>query len=388
MPIIGPLIYSTSRLQSKASGTIRNQLQVLDSFYGYFDGKGFDLDKLLFNGEFQTVFQHLFEFLNKYLLDKDQAKNRTTSRSQLTFKSQVVKSYLDWSLSRYIQLEVNQLLKKDEIVQRFRVRLNYFFEPYSFSSDSSRKVYKSFSDEDYLALLKLVHPNSINNPFQEKERIRNYLIIQVLISSGIRLGELLTIQSASIKEMNNHFYLSIFRKQDIIDIRRNVPSIKNKQSERIISISEELYNLSTHYILNNRRPVKGGRKMKLSHGFLFTSSLGTPLSKSTVAHIFNSINNLQGLENGLSKRISPHMIRHTFCDKFLKYLIEVREMDMERAKDHLRAVCGWSPGSNMPTHYAGKYISLEANEHNINRILESHKRYEKSAVQSKTRCNL
>jgi integrase len=117
--------------------------------------------------------------------------------------------------------------------------------------------------------------------------------------------------------------------------------------------------------------------MKLKHGFLFTSELGKPLSKTAISDIFGKINSALLAQN---KRIfinlSPHVLRHTFADSFLQYLIEVRKMDMERAKDELRIVCGWSVSSVMPLHYASRYISKSANQHNLDRIATTFNFYE------------
>jgi hypothetical protein len=49
---------------------------------------------------------------------------------------------------------------------------------------------------------------------------------------------------------------------------------------------------------------------------------------------------------------------------------------MERAKDELRAVCGWSVNSSMPVYYASRYISRIANQHNLARIATTFNFYE------------
>ena len=117
--------------------------------------------------------------------------------------------------------------------------------------------------------------------------------------------------------------------------------------------------------------------MKLTHGFLFASELGKPLSKGTVADIFRKINTTLANNNKqFSIRVSPHILRHTFADNFLQYLIDVRQLDMARAKDELRSVCGWSIKSVMPLHYAGRYISRIANQHNLERIKTTYAFYE------------
>jgi len=168
---------------------------------------------------------------------------------------------------------------------------------------------------------------------------------------------------------DENFYMSIASSLNPEDTRADLPDLKNSQSERIVAINEQLYILSDHYILHLRRPVRKGKPMNLNHGFLFTSELGKPLSKGAVADIFRKINStLLILNKPSSIRISPHVLRHTFADNFLQYLIDIRHLDMARAKDELRAVCGWTIDSPMPLHYAARYISRMANQHNLDRI--------------------
>jgi hypothetical protein len=52
---------------------------------------------------------------------------------------------------------------------------------------------------------------------------------------------------------------------------------------------------------------------------------------------------------------------------------------MARAKDELRTVCGWTIDSPMPLHYAAKYISRIANQHNLDRIATTDIFYEQQS---------
>ncbi|MBL7760869.1 MAG: site-specific integrase [Sediminibacterium sp.] len=377
VPILQPLVYTVLKLKNKAFETITKQLQVIDFLYQYFAENNHDLDELIINGDYHKIFDHLNPFLNLYLHSKAEQKSRNLSRAQLNFKAMAVKSYLVWCLSRHVDSYSDEA-KKSRITSCFKTRLSAFFETYTLPGETGKKVYRSLSNQDFTKLLEIIEPKSVNNPFQQTEQTRNYLIFHLLLHTGIRLGELLLLRSSSIKEINSHYYISICQINELDDSRNRPPSIKNRQSERIVSIGEDTYELCQHYIMNNRRPKKNGKKAKLEHGFLLTSELGKPLSQSTIAYIFRKIDGLRNTGIGLSKRISPHVLRHTFCDRFLKFLIEERGVDMERAKDELRSVCGWTTNSNMPLHYAAKYINEKANEHNLERIQSSKKRHAES----------
>lgn len=69
-------------------------------------------------------------------------------------------------------------------------------------------------------------------------------------------------------------------------------------------------------------------------------------------------------------RVTPHSLRHTFAFTFIKHLIEEHDLNIDRAKDELRKICGWAASSTMPDLYAGRYIWEQSNNHNLQRILK------------------
>jgi hypothetical protein len=46
------------------------------------------------------------------------------------------------------------------------------------------------------------------------------------------------------------------------------------------------------------------------------------------------------LNEDRSISFTPHLLRHHFAEQYLEYLIEQENIDMERAKDKLRDICG------------------------------------------------
>ena len=52
----------------------------------------------------------------------------------------------------------------------------------------------------------------------------------------------------------------------------------------------------------------------------------------------------------------------------IRFLIDEKCLDIERAKDELKIICGWSINSNMPILYTKKYFEEKANTSNLERI--------------------
>jgi integrase len=220
------------------------------------------------------------------------------------------------------------------------------------------------------AIREFSHPSCIDNPFRQQNRIRNWLIVETFIETGIRIGELLMLTTTSINQGKNNFYLSIINRPNAgSDTRAKAPSLKTPQSQRTIGISESLYDRIQQYIIDERRPRRNTNPMKLDHGYLWVSERGKPLALNSVASLFSRLlASIKKIHPDLLTSVSPHSFRHTFAERFLQYLIEVKSLDMERAKDELRTICGWSDASSMPQYYARRYIHNMANLHNKARV--------------------
>lgn len=121
--------------------------------------------------------------------------------------------------------------------------------------------------------------------------IRDYLIMELLYSTGVRVSELINIK---ISDINNY------------DMSIRVLGKGNK--ERMVlygnSLKESLYN----YLNNSRNKL-----LKTDTDILLLNKNGTPLTDRGVRLIISKIVE----KTALNKNISPHVIRHTFATHLL-----------------------------------------------------------------------
>lgn len=360
-PVLVPFIFQILQLKGKAFSTIKNKLVGLKYFYEYFlVQKKFDVDELLINKKFNVILNDLEPFIY-WLTYSDNVIGIHAKQIYLSG----VKDFLTWAFRRYSSSD-----SKSKSVQDMISSFTRYF-PSTLPTRSSSLTSTEVSD-----LLKYSNPSLLENPFRERDKDRNYIIINILLFTGIRIGELLKLKSSDIHDMDDNCYIEIInRENDLEDSRSDEPGLKNSQSQRVISLKRELYDSIQDYIFNSRRPFKEGKKTKLSHGYLFTSERGLPLSKSSVYYIFNTLKAcIITNKNKFESNLTPHSFRHVFAENFLEDLIEVQGLEMERAKDQLRIIGGWSINSEMPSFYAKKYISRSANQYNLSRINNSFKK--------------
>ena len=363
-PVLLPFLYLIVSLKGLAYNTRRNRLKAVEKLYNHFYSIELDLDELIIARNWKKIIYELDKFIN---LELKQDRFLTTrlipalSPETINLYLQSIHDYFKWCLARY------QAPDSEFNIESFICSYKVFIP-------TNKRTYKSLTPTQRERLIELIAINSPDNPFEEKNRLRNYLIIQILLNTGLRLGELLNLRTSDLLKMVEQYYLRIVNidhKEE--DSRKDQPRLKNRYSERFVGISKQLYDLLEYYIKEKRKPFKDRRKLKISHGFLFTSSLGKPIAKRTVADIFHKISQNIINKSEALKKLSPHDLRHTFADNFLEYLIEVEKKDMERAKDELRMICGWNESSVMPAYYASRYIARVANEHNIKRVNNTYK---------------
>lgn len=202
--------------------------------------------------------------------------------------------------------------------------------------------------ESQTKLLSIVDPAHPLNPWcHEFIRVRNQLIINMLLALGIRRGELLGLRIKDINPRKQEVII-LRRPDDVNDPRLNEPNSKTR--DRVLLLLADLYQLIKVYLLQRHEIVQG------AHGFLFVANTGEPLSKSGLNRIFRA---LDGIPN-LSK-IKPHILRHTFCENLADDVHRAGKGDVE-ILGYLRRLGGWSDTSNTPRRYTKRFSQERANE--------------------------
>lgn len=220
----------------------------------------------------------------------------------------------------------------------------------------------------FLRALNFVDPKSSTNPWRPSVRKRNSLMFKILISTGIRLGELLCLRTDSrhLDLSSEHPEIRIRKMRlsnEPTDPRRRPP--RQKTTERTLLISQALASEIEDYINTERRMVLPARK----HNFLFVSQRrgkhwGAPLSYSGWETIIDA---LRKSEPELYEEVRAHGFRHAYAYFFNKRIDEHNTMaranpnlgliviDDKNREKNLMEVMGWTnPKSAEP--YLRRYV--------------------------------
>ena len=215
---------------------------------------------------------------------------------------------------------------------------------------------KGLSPEQRDRLFAVIDPSSPDNPFRsETVRYRNLAVVACLDESGMRRGELSGLKIPDIDF--GKLTITIHRRApDPRDPRQEKP--KTKTGARPVPIRPELADILFAYLSVWRRAEPAARM----HGYVFVSHggrrPGAPLSPRSVGKIFDS------LERVLGFRLHPHMLRHTWNDRFSAAIdgkaergAHTPEASEERIRNFLM---GWSPGSKMAEIYTRRHVERAA----------------------------
>ncbi|WP_445428281.1 hypothetical protein [Alishewanella sp. HL-SH05] len=207
------------------------------------------------------------------------------------------------------------------------------------------KARYGLTDDAVQKLLWWVDPSNPLNPFQERVRIRNQLVIWMFLFSGIRQGELLSLRPDALVKTPYSHLLRVTQNSTLDqDPRANPPDVKT--FSRVIPVPKEIAECIDIYIQTERK--QRGRITGKVAPYLFLNSalVPRPMTYRCVYHIFERLKKVDPTHFGT---IQPYQLRHTFND--LLALDPSLDHKTDEFKNVQRDVCGWSSNSEQGINY-------------------------------------
>ncbi len=156
-------------------------------------------------------------------------------------------------------------------------------------------------------LPKALSINEVNRLLAGSEKnplgLRNHAMLHLLYATGMRVSELITLEITSVNQTGG--YVRVLGKGD---------------KERLIPFSQTAKEILQTY-LKESRPLLLKKKMSRH---LFLSNRGTGMTRARFWQIISQI----AVNNGITKKISPHMIRHSFATHLLAGDADLRAVQM------------------------------------------------------------
>lgn len=205
------------------------------------------------------------------------------------------------------------------------------------------------SEEHVKRLLEAVHPDAANNPFNRPSRFRNWVMIQLLLNTGVRRGELCSLRVTDLEgRVAAQPFINVTRKPlDPDDPRTEMPRLKT--NEREIPIPRAVFRDCLAYRSHHR-----GRQR---HTYLWVGRGGVPLGLSAVNKLFSRIRKKVFANDPVD--LTPHAMRRTFNDRiWAACYADGKTPDQTRSIQNY--LSGWSTKSRQAEAYSRRAIQQAA----------------------------
>lgn len=215
-----------------------------------------------------------------------------------------------------------------------------------------RPLIQTIEPEEFERLLQACAPSRESGWRVERAVARNRAILWLFYDTGIRVSELINLRL------------------DDLDRKKGVVTVLGKGSkQRRIALGQNCQRHLFHY-LDRHRPEKEelAEWGNAGEDHLFLAETRTPLTKNGVEMLFKRIRERAGITY---KRISPHILRHTFAIRYLvlgndpfslQELLGHEDMATVKLYMHMNDVTiqeqkrKYSPGDHLPVQMqAAKY---------------------------------
>ena len=269
-------------------------------------------------------------------LRRDQSKNKLVV-SPHTFNQRLttVRLYLSW----LFDLQLSGLISSDSVYENMLVRkkqlCKWIDSSFISSPPSNTQISKGLSSTEVSNLVSLLCPGGGRVVGRDEAvRHRNYVMTMIMLSLGLRPGELLSLKVQDI-EIGAVSSVRVERRPpDKNDLRRPRPQIK--RNGRIIPIVDKSFaHELDEYILVWRERLED--KSEFETDYLILSDQGEPLSQSSVTQFYQILRSKYPSE--LPSNLSAKSLRHTFSSRMERALRE-SGMDEERRKKALALLRG------------------------------------------------
>lgn len=178
---------------------------------------------------------------------------------------------------------------------------NNFFSSHHFKFKKEKKLPKILAIKETSKLLSCVTDQSINasSDFEKWKTSRNLALIDILISTGIRIAEAANISI-----------------NDIINSERVILIHGKGRKQRLIYIScpQTWNNIIVWLKIRKARPT--------NTDMLFVNRYGNPISIHGIEYIYKSLK----IQSGININSTPHYLRHTFATNLLANGADLRSV--------------------------------------------------------------
>jgi integrase len=353
-PITWINMYLLLRLRPRlAANSQEKALRTLGYFWVWCSMQKDPVRPRLENGEGLTpneIVGALYPWLRRNFEATGQVRRLVVSQNTVTQRMREVMRFITWHLENAMAKwpvgspQIQDIRAKLQTIQR------------TFATAGRARVElsqhaRALTRDELASLLAICRPNSNNNPWKAPYQQRNYLMVLMMATLGLRRGEVLKLRIGDCLLSGPTPQVRVRQApNDSDDPRLAEPQVKTES--RLLPCEITLARLLDDYICKARRQIKdSGRTL-----FLFLARDGRPMSLARVNGVVAQI----GLGHPQFGELHPHALRSTCATHFRERAV-ARGLDEERVDKHMMYFFGWRSSTSIKS-YVIDAIRREAGE--------------------------
>jgi len=258
-----------------------------------------------------------------------------------------IKRFKSFLLFMFTHVHADNLVS-EEVKYRYDLAIEYLTGSLKnlkdFNTECVGEVESPLPSEAFFNLLDIIQVDSPKNPFK-RSKLRNYLMIDMYIETGNRLGDHASLKIHDMKFEGSFDEISIVRRpNDPSDSRKFIGSTKTKPHQSqvpktlMIKVQDYINNVRTKYPKSN------------THEFVFVTendtkgTAGEPLSLSSINKIFEKISASIGF------KVHCHLLRHKF-NEIITEIADEQGLSHDNVEKMRKYMMGWTRDSEMAEIY-------------------------------------
>ncbi|KVX03724.1 integrase [Shewanella frigidimarina] len=364
---------STAKLRnSKQASSFYTRMKYayeLKFLYCFFMDEGIDLVELVASGNFLSI-EEIDSYIRacKFYIDtEDDSKDskivsltdkrirdaiHATSNSHPEVSAHTFNQRLN-RLKAYIEFlyvyrhsdkaETKQQVSTDDQFNKFKLYITTAISSTRKGNTITKDAFESAIPSDkFFDLLDTIQECSPNNPFKSS-KLRNQIISQILIDTGVRVGAVLKLKMSNlVDDWSNPRFKLTRTPNDPTDTRR-LPAA-NKTKALSVPISRDLMKLIKLYIETVRKSTPNAHE----HDFVFIAekgeTIGQPMSYNAIHKVVKKLGDAVGIA------LHPHLLRHKWNEIF-EDNAKKKGFSADKIEDLRKYAMGWSEDSKMASVY-------------------------------------
>ena len=273
--------------------------------------------------------------------------------SPLTYKLRLitVRQFMGWCF----RLKIGSLASGDPALLRIQAHKEHVDKVLSDQEinnpPQNKSITKGLRNHQVTALIWCV---DFRNPeaygLNEHVRFRNFIVVMIMLTFGLRPAEVLTLRVEDI-EFGGVTALRVLRRvADPNDMRSPQPRVKRNGRDMIMQ-TPALIRLIEEYIEVHREKVM--ERFGKDHSYLIVSDEGDPLHGNSISNYFQIIR--EKFKRVLPSNLSPKSLRHTYSSRTEREMAE-RGVPEDERKQVLAYLRGDSSVRSQEVYITGEVI--------------------------------